>query len=140
MNTAVEARPVPHPTPESQPYWDGAAEGKLRLQRCTACGKLRHYPQLVCTECYSLEVEWVDASGRGAVHSWTVAHHTFHPAFMADLPYTLVIVDLAEGPRTMGRLDRSAQDRLRIGLPVRVAFERNEQGVPLPVFMAAGDL
>ena len=138
MNTVVETKPVPHPDRESQPFWDGAAEGKLRLQRCTACGKFRNYPQLVCTDCYSLSVEWVEASGRGEVHSWTVAHHAFLPAFKADLPYTLVIVDLAEGPRTMGRLDPSAQERLSIGLPVRVAFVRNEEGTPLPVFFAAG--
>ena len=69
----MEAKPVPHPDRESQPYWDGAAEGKLRLQRCTACGKFRNYPQLVCPDCYSLDVEWIEASGQGTVHSWTVA-------------------------------------------------------------------
>jgi uncharacterized OB-fold protein len=130
---------MPHPTPESQPYWDGAAEGRLRLQRCAACGKVRHYPRLVCDGCYSLHTEWVDASGFGTVHSWTVAHHPFHPAFKDDLPYTLVIVDLQEGPRTMGRLDPTAQAHLRIGLPVRVTFERNEAGVPLPLFMTAAN-
>ncbi len=139
MSAEIEPKPVPHPTPESQPYWNGAAEGKLTLQRCVSCGKFRHYPQLVCENCYSLAVESVEASGRGAVHSWTVAHHAFYPAFKADLPYTLVIVDLEEGPRAMGRLDPSSQDRLRIGLPVGVRFERNEVGVALPVFFAAGD-
>jgi uncharacterized OB-fold protein len=133
----TETKPVPHPTPESQPYWDGAALGILRLQRCKACGKQRHYPQLVCPHCYSLDVTWFEASGRGTVHSWTVAHHAFHPAFMDDLPYTLVIVDLEEGCRAMGRLDASAQQRLSIGLPVRVIFQRNEEDVALPVFVAA---
>lgn len=136
MNAAIEGKPVPHPDPLSQPYWDGAAEGKLRLQRCRACGKFRHYPQLVCEHCYSLDVEWVEASGLGTVHSWTVAHHAFLAEFKADVPYTLVIVDLAEGPRAMGRLDPSAQPQLRIGLAVRTTFERNEQGVSLPVFLA----
>jgi uncharacterized OB-fold protein len=132
----IEAKPVPHPDRESQHYWDGAAEGKLRLQRCTACGKFRNYPQLVCPDCYSLDVEWVEASGQATVHSWTVAHHAFLPAFKADLPYALVIVDLKEGPRTMGRLDPSARAQLRVGLPVRLTFERNAEGTPLPVFFA----
>ena len=135
--STTEAKPVPHPTPESQPYWDGAANGKLRLQRCTACGKFRNYAQLVCTECYSLGVEWVDATGRGLVHSWTVAHHAFLPAFKDDLPYTLVIVDLEEGPRMMGRLDPAAKAAPRIGLPVRIAFGRNGEDVSLPIFFAA---
>lgn len=132
---STDPKPVPHATPESRPYWEGADEGRLRLQRCAACGLVRHYPQLVCTKCYSLDVEWIDASGRGTVHSWTIAHHAFHPAFKADLPYTLVTVDLEEGPRAMGRF--AAGPKLRIGLPVTVSFPRNEQGVALPVFTVA---
>lgn len=136
MNEQAGSKPPPHSTPESQPYWDGAAQGRLRLQRCTECGTVRHYPQLVCTRCYSLGVEWIEASGRGTVHSWTVAHHAFHPAFKADLPYTLLTVDLEEGPRAMGRLDPALQDRLRIGLPVQVSFPRTEGDAALPVFAA----
>jgi len=136
MSTEAEPKPLPHPTTESQPYWDGAAQGRLRLQRCTGCGAVRHYPQLVCARCYSLGVEWIDASGRGAVHSWTVAHHAFHPAFKADLPYTLVTVDLEEGRRALGRLAAGSEGRLRIGLPVQVSFPRNAEGVALPVFAA----
>ena len=133
---STDLKPTPHPTAESQPYWDGAAEGRLRLQRCADCGLVRHYPQLVCTKCYSVAVEWIDASGRGTVHSWTVAHHAFHPAFKIDLPYTLVTVDLEEGPRALGRLDPGSQNRLRIGTPVQVSFPANEQGVKLPMFTA----
>ena len=128
------SKPAPQSTPETQAYWDGVADGKLRLQRCTACGKVRHYPQLVCARCYSFDVEWVEASGHGTVHSWTVAHHAFHPAFKFELPYTLVTVDLAEGPRALGRLDPDAPDRLSIGLPVQLSFPRNEDGHRLPVF------
>lgn len=135
MSTS-EAKPVPHPDTLSQPYWDGAAVGRLRLQRCTACGKPRHYPQLVCPHCHSLSVEWFDASGRGTVHSWTVAHHAFHPAFRDDLPYTLVTVDLEEGVRALGRLDTADQHRLCLGLPVQLRFEPNSAGTPLPMFTA----
>ena len=103
MTTPPPAKPIPHPDATSQPYWDAAAEGRLRLQRCTACAAVRHYPQPVCPHCCSLAVEWFDATGRGAVHSWTVAHHPFHPAFKDDLPYTLVTVDLHEGPRALER-------------------------------------
>ncbi len=137
MSIETEQKPMPHATPESQPYWDAAEAGRLKLQRCTACGTVRHYPQLVCANCYSLGVEWIDASGHGTVHSWTVAHHAFHPAFKAELPYTLVTVDLAEGPRALGRLDPASQARLRIGLPVTVAFPHDAGQAPLPVFTAA---
>ncbi len=137
MTHQADAKPIPHPTPESQPYWDGAAAGVLRLQRCTACLHVRHYPQLLCPRCCARTVEWITASGRGTVHSWTVAHHAFHPAFKDELPYTLVIVDLAEGPRALGRFDPGARDVVRIGLPVTVSFPRTAEGIALPVFAPA---
>jgi uncharacterized OB-fold protein len=124
-------KPVPHPSSLSAPYWQGTAEGKLRLQRCVRCGKVRHYPQLLCSDCYSDQVEWITASGLGTVHSWTVAHHAFHPAFRGDLPYTLVVVDLPEGPRALGRLEGEP----RLGLPVRATFPTTVDGIALPVFV-----
>lgn len=66
---------------------------------------MRHYPRLLCDKCYSDAFDWVAASGRGQIHSWTVSHHPYHPAFVTEVPYTLVMVDLAEGPRAMGRWD-----------------------------------
>ena len=79
MNQTI-ARPVPPPSALSAPYWEAAAAGRLMIQRCGDCGLLRHYPRLLCNSCYSTAVDWVEASGRGAIHSWTVAHHAYHPS------------------------------------------------------------
>ena len=128
MDTTKPAKPVPHPTPLSAPYWDGARQGKLMLQRCGACGKTRHYPQLLCTACYSYDVEWIEASRHGTIHSWTITHHAFHPAFADELPYTLVTVDLEEGVRALARY--SSNDALKLGLPVQLHFEQDAQGTP----------
>ncbi len=95
-------KPLPLPNALSQPYWEAALDGRLVLQCCAACTKVRHYPRLLCDRCYSSEVNWIPARGRGTVHSWTVAHHAFHAAFAAELPYTLVTVDLEEGVRALG--------------------------------------
>lgn len=114
-------KPAPTPSDVSRAFWDGTREGRLRLQRCAACGALRHYPRPLCSRCHSLAVEWVDASGLGTVHSWTVAHHAYHPAFKGEVPYVLVTVDLAEGVRQMGRFAGDA-DELRLDLPVRLFF------------------
>lgn len=128
----TDTKPLPHPTELTQPYWDAARAGTLSLQRCSQCGTVRHYPQLLCSNCYSDGVEWIDARGRGTVHSWTVAHHAFHPAFKGELPYTLLIVDLPEGPRAMGRFDGDPA-MLKLGLPVQVRFDADG----LPLFVAA---
>lgn len=113
-------KPLPQPSGLSRPYWEAAALGQLVLQRCAACSKLRHYPRLLCDQCYSDAVEWIPASGRGRVHSWTVCHHAFHPAFTGELPYTLVTVDLEEGVRALGPW-RGGE--FGIGTPVHGRFE-----------------
>ncbi|MFT4560448.1 MAG: putative OB-fold protein [Gammaproteobacteria bacterium] len=124
----IPAKPVPTPTAMSQPYWDGVANGELRLQSCGACGTPRHYPRLLCDRCYSDDVKWVTASGRGKIHSWTVAHHPYHAAFVTEVPYTLVLVDLVEGTRALGRWNG---DDLKIGDAVEGKFVAREGGSDL---------
>ena len=128
MNKPIPGKPIPQPSSLSAPYWEGARQGKLVLQQCAACGKTRHYPQELCSNCYSTEVIWIEASRRGAVHSWTISHHAFHAAFADEIPYTLVTVDLEEGVRAMGRY-RGAPP-LMLGMPVRLHFENDAQGTP----------
>ena len=137
MEKTTAAKPVPHPSDVSQPYWDGLKLGVLTLQRCARCERYRHYPRLVCDNCYSVDVEWVEASGRGTVHSWTVSHHAFHPGFAGELPYVLAIVDLEEGVRAMGRLGGVEPSEIRIGLPVKFSAEQRDDGLALPHFLPA---
>jgi uncharacterized OB-fold protein len=140
MSMTAEAylKPVPEPTPESKPYWDALNAGRLVLQACGNCGRVRHYPQPLCDACYSFEVRWIEASGKGKVHSWTVAHHAFNPGFKAELPYVLVTVDLDEGVRLQAPLRGLTDKDIRIGLPVRVTFERVKEGLTLPAFLVDG--
>ena len=136
MNNAPiqPVKPSPQPNELSRPYWEAAAEGRLVPQCCSDCGKVRHYPRLLCDACYSNAVHWKPATGRGTVHSWTVAHHAFHPAFAGDLPYTLVTVDLEDGVRALGRWN-GGDTPLALGLAVQGRFEPREGGVDL-VFVA----
>jgi uncharacterized OB-fold protein len=127
---------VPSPTAETQPYWDRLNEGRLRLQRCADCGKVRHYPRPVCDACWSMNADWIDATGTGTVHSWTVTHYAFHPGFKGDLPYTLLTVDLPEGVRVNARARGIDPADLRIDMPVKVQFETVKDGLTLPIFEA----
>jgi hypothetical protein len=122
------AKPVSVGNALSAPYWQGLQDGQLLLQACTACGTLRHYPRLLCTRCYSDGVRWQAACGRGLIHSWTVAHHAFHAGFADELPYTLVTVDLVEGPRALGRWRGGAP---RIGLAVTACIATRDGNVEL---------
>lgn len=129
MSETTPAKPRQVPTELSRPFWEAAAQGRLVLQQCGACGKIRHYPRLLCDACYSNAAVWTPASGRGTVHSWTVAHYAYHPAFAPELPYTLVTIDLEEGVRALGRWH--SDQTPRIGQPVQGVFEPREHGVDL---------
>ena len=131
---AETSKPAPHPSPLTQPYWEGAAQGVLRIQHCADCGKARHYPRYICDACHSFETVWKESGGRGTVHSWTVAHHAFHPGFAGELPYTLVVVDLEDGVRALGRYAEPSGEGLRLGLPVRLGFIEGGGGYRLPTF------
>ena len=137
MADEAYAKPVPEPSRDSRPYWDALREGRLVIQQCAACGTLRHYPRPVCAACFSMDVAWREVSGRGRVHSWTVAHNPFHPGFKADLPYVLATVDLEEGVRMIAQLRGVAPDALAVGLPVAMTPERVTETLTLPVFVRA---
>lgn len=126
---------VPTPTTDTQPYWDGLQQGKLCLQRCADCGKVRHYPRPVCDSCYSMNVDWIDATGQGKVHSWTITHYAFHPGFKGDLPYMLLTVDMDEGVRMQSQARGIDEADLKIGMPVKLAYEKVKEDLTLPVFV-----
>ena len=134
MSAATESRPLPQPNEESQPFWDALKAHRLDFQTCADCGTVRHYPRPVCHVCHSMAVTWTTASGHGTVHSWTISHQAFHPAFANSLPIVLVTVDLDEGVRMNCRLEGIEPDDIEIGLLVEVAFEDVDEDLTLPFF------
>jgi uncharacterized OB-fold protein len=120
-------RPYPEPDAVTQPFWDGIAEGRLRLQRCRGCARHVFYPRPVCPHCAGCELDWVDASGRGSVYSLTVVHRP--PPGFADTPYVVVLVELAEGPRMLSRLVDAEPGEAAIGQEVEIVI-RGEPPLP----------
>lgn len=131
------ARPRPQPTEWTEGFWRACREGRLAIQRCDACGRLRHYPQPLCPRCRSAAWSWQAVSGRGVVYSYAVCHRAFHPAFAGAVPYVVATIELDEGVRMVADLRGVAPDEVRIGLPVRVCFERLDDEIHLPRFERA---
>jgi uncharacterized OB-fold protein len=132
---------LPVPDSESQPFWDAAAEGRLLYQHCNVCGNDYHYARARCPKCWSPEVEWRAASGRGTIYTYTVVRQNPMPPFRDRLPYGVGIVELDEGPRMMSGFVATDPEELRIGMPVEVVFEREgeEPGVMVPRFRPVRD-
>ena len=98
-------------------------EGRLLLQRDPVSGTAIFPPRPVGHN----EVEWIEASGLGQVYSVT----TIRPR-PPEEPYNVVIVELAEGPRMMSRVEAPAV-AVTIGMAVRARIV-TEQDTPLVVF------
>jgi uncharacterized OB-fold protein len=130
MTMAERKLPAPQANPETKPYWDAAAEGKLKVKRCRACGEHHHYPRALCPFCFSDDTEWRDATGRGTIYTYSVMRR-------APVPYAIAYVELEEGPRMMTNIVDCDLDSIRIGQKVKVVFKPSEGGPPVPMFAPA---
>ena len=100
-------------------FWSALAEGRLVIPRCDTCGRHSFPPMPSCPLCGSRHVSPDEVSGEGTIYSWATVHIALSPAFEADVPYTVLVVDLCEGGRLIGRfLDGDAQPQA--GASVRI--------------------
>lgn len=141
----IEGSPLPLLDDDSTEFWTAAADGRLLIQACGTCSRLRHPPRPMCPWCRSTETAWQEMSGRGRIWSFVVPHPPVLPAFAPFAPYNVCIVELAEDPdlRVVGNLIESPGSpinsvdptTIRIGEPVRVVFDRVTDDVGLPRFV-----
>ena len=140
LTEKVLPAPAPFVHPEVKPFWEATAEGRLVLPKCQECDTLIWYPRPFCPNCASTRVDWIAASGRGSIYSFTVNRRG-----QADLAayreagvYVLAYVELEEGPRVMTNIVDCDPDSVRIGQQVEVVFHDTGQGTALPRFRPRG--
>jgi hypothetical protein len=126
---STEPRKIPAPVPnvENQRFFDAAAEGKLLIGQCDACGQPHYYPRALCPFCLS-ETTWVESGGKGAIYSLSTMRRG------AGAPFTLAYVTLDEGPAVLTNIVTDDPDSLRIGQRVAVRFTPTDGGPPVPMF------
>lgn len=129
--------PLPVPTPDSAPFYEAARRGELRFQRCSACGRFRHYPRPICPSCLSREYRWELASGRGKVYTWTIVRGPTLPAFEAKIPYNVVDVVLEEGVHFVSEVLDCRPEDLRAGMDVVATFVAASDTITLVKFRPA---
>ncbi|GAA3007751.1 Zn-ribbon domain-containing OB-fold protein [Microbacterium aurantiacum] len=120
---------------DSRPFWDGVRDaGVFRIVRCRACDQVHHYPRPFCPQCWSDDVEWVDASGAATLYTYSTVYMNDLPPFRDELPYVAAVVELAEGPRVMTRLIDCTPDELRIGMPLTMTTRALTDDITVPLF------
>lgn len=119
-------------------FWEGTAAGELRIQRCNACGVLRHPPGPACPACGALDRGHVVASGLGTVFSYVVHRHPPVPG--KELPLVIALVDLDEGVRMVGEVrgvPAEGPGAIGIGTRLRVGWDRIDDELTLPIWEVA---
>ena len=120
-NEQAEQKP-PRPKPASNSstdwFWDACNNKELRIQSCNECTNLQHPPAVRCLSCGSVSLNSVIATGKGSLHSWTIAHYPQVPAF--DYPLVVGLVELEEGVRLISNITDVESEELKIDMPLEV--------------------
>lgn len=121
-------KPIPAEDPVSASYWQAAADGRLLIQHCPACGARQFYPRAICTTC-GADPEWEEVSGRGTVYTFTVIRQQGLQPFKDEIPYVVAMIALDEGPRMMGNITGCSPEEVSIGLVVQAYSVKVASGV-----------
>jgi uncharacterized OB-fold protein len=132
----TSGRVRPAMNPDTQFFWDTTAEDRLAIQRCSACGLLRHPPGPACPSCHSLDWAASDVSGNGTLYSYTVVHHPPAPGFSS--PAIVAVAQLGEGVRLISNVTGVDPSTLTIGEPLEVYFLPQQEGWTAPQFRRPG--
>jgi uncharacterized OB-fold protein len=125
---------LPSPQAETQPFWDAARERRLLVMRSRATGRHFFYPRPFDPQTWSGDVEWVEASGRARLYTYSVVRQNDLPPWPERVPYVAAIVELEEGPKMMTQVVDCAFDALEIGMALEVDFRDLTDDVTIPVF------
>jgi uncharacterized protein len=136
MDVQLE-KPLPLPTPVTRPFWEGLAEGCIRIQHCLDCGGWVFYPRSHCSHCLSERLEWREVSGAATLYTFTITRQPTAPFFADEVPQRLAVVELAEGVRMTSTLVNVADADIRVGMRLRPVFDRVSADVTMLRFAPA---
>ncbi len=123
---------------ETRPFWEATAVGQLVLPRCVECGATLWYPKSFCPLCASSSVEWVPASGRGTIYSFSITRKGAG-VWAEHGPYVVAYVELDEGPRVLTNIVGCDVDDVHIGMAVSVVFHPTADGPAIYRFRPTPD-
>lgn len=133
-----DSMPPPLADAITLPFWEAAAEHRLVVQRCTACGRTRLPPAPLCAHCHSTDADWQPLSGRGEVYTYTVVYRPV--ASRQPLPTLVAVIALEDsgGLRMISNLVDSDPDDVAIGAPVELVWENMSRDLAIPRFRVVG--
>lgn len=121
----------------SEQWFKAARNDVLLIQQDPMTGAAQMYPRARVARFPEREPEWVEASGRGTLYSFTVVERSIHKEFATMTPFTIAIVDLEEGARITSWIVDTPIEQIRCGMALKVVFREIHSGVKMPCFVGA---
>lgn len=84
-------------------YHKALMKNTLTGLKCNQCGTVTCPPQMSCRNCSSYDLEVAQLSGKGKIITYTTIF-VAPEGRETEAPYTVVLVELEEGPWIMGNL------------------------------------
>lgn len=122
--------PAPSVYVDGKAYFDAANEGKLLVKKCADCGEFHFYPRALCPFCFSDKTEWVQASGKGTIYSYSIMR-------VAKPAYAIAYVKLEEGVTMLTNIVDCEFGDINVGQAVKVVFKPTKDGPQIPMFTPA---
>jgi uncharacterized OB-fold protein len=142
MSATTPSTPAARPVPrvgvyvDTQPFWDGLAEGKLMLQYCTVAKRFQHYPKPVSNFTGRRTLEWRQVKGAGVIYACTVVRIP-GPGLDGRLPLCVATVELDEGVRIIANVLHCRPEQLKIGARVKLTWDTIGADQRYPAFELA---
>ncbi|KKM12500.1 hypothetical protein SY88_02890 [Clostridiales bacterium PH28_bin88] len=110
------------------PFYDNLREGRLTTTRCHQCGKQAFPPRVICPECLSENLEWVNMPAKGKV--LVVTEEEVGVPLGFETPLIHALIDLGGQLTLFARVINCTQGELREGEEVKLVVFPVD---PLPV-------
>jgi uncharacterized OB-fold protein len=127
-------KPLPFPDDVTGAFWEATRENKLLIQQCGDCGEHQFFPQSYCRNCLGENLDWIEASGKGKVYTFTIVNRPPTARFDEDVPYVVALIELEEGVRMMSNVVGINPDDVRVEMAVEVVFDEITSALSLPKF------
>ncbi len=126
------SRPMPVPTPTTQPFWDALAQRTIRIQYSPSTQRYVFYPRVLAPGTLADDLEWREISGAASLHSYTVSHRPVAPHFADEVLHIIAIGRWDEGPRFATEIVNADPSELRVGMRIRPVFvDFPDEGITL---------
>jgi uncharacterized OB-fold protein len=129
-------KPLPEITDLTRPFWTGAKEGRLMMQKCASCGTVNFHPKPWCIECGARDLAWTEVKKEGTIYSFTISHTVAmnYPGWEEELPVLFCLIDLDEGARMYAQVTHCAPEEIHIGMRVEAYFKEISDEAGIPIF------